>query len=105
DFTRMFGQSGFIEDENLGIAHFLHKLKPQSIFIKKYPMPSDVQLPMALIIGSGPSIDKQINYIKKVQNQCIIFSCSSSIEILYNNNIIPDFHVEIERTHIMMDRL
>lgn len=49
------------------------------------------------VIASGPSIDDDIEFIKQNRDNAIICSCGSSIRVLESNNIIPDYHIEIER--------
>lgn len=50
----------------------------------------------AFIVASGPSLDKDIEWIKANQDKAIIFACGSAIMPLMRNGIAPDFTVEIE---------
>jgi len=50
----------------------------------------------AFIIGSGPSIDQNISTIKALADRAVIISCGSSLSIMLDNGIIPDFHCELE---------
>lgn len=43
-----------------------------------------------LVIASGPSLEKTINFIKENQNKFIIFALSSAINPLIKNGILPD---------------
>ena len=44
-----------------------------------------------LIVGSGPSLDSSIKYLKEIQDRTIIVSLTSSIGKLLENSIIPDY--------------
>jgi len=50
----------------------------------------------ALIVASGPSLDKDIEWLKANQNKAVVFACGSAIMPLLRNGIQPDFTVEIE---------
>ena len=56
-----------------------------------------------VVTGSGPSLDASIDYIKKSQDKCIIVSGGSSISTLCKNGIIPDIHVQLERSEHQAD--
>lgn len=95
---RVYTTSGFAEDEFHSLTHFLAS---ETYHEKVIPVRSENALNTpVLILGSGPSLNAQIDTIKKIQDKVIIFSCSSSIDICYRNNITPDFHVEMERHYM-----
>lgn len=102
--NRMMQCWGFFEDELVGIAHSLQNIEKRLPYIKNKasmePLPQKVP---AVIIGSGPSIDGSLETIKQLQNNCVIFSCGSSLGTLHKNGITPDFHIEIERTSSVDD--
>ena len=50
----------------------------------------------AFIIGSGPSIDKSIEQIKRLRGRAVVFSCGTGLRVCLSNGIVPDFHCEIE---------
>ena len=104
---RMYQGWGFYEDELISIAHTLHNIKTDSFLIKLKELidRSNINYPPAFIIGNGPSLDNDIEFIKKNQNKFILFSCGSTLKSLYKHGIIPDFHVEIERTKDVYDWL
>ena len=94
---------GFYDDEVNGLKHTIENLiedRPIFRYTDKLP-PNSV----AFIIGSGPSIDNDIEMIKKLQDKAIILSCGSSLKILYNNGIVPDYHFEQERDDEEADRI
>ena len=100
---RTFQGGGFFEDELISISHTLYNIKNNpNILIKNKKKILTPDRP-AMIIGNGPSLDKEIEYIKENQNNYVIFSCGSALKALYKAGIIPDFQVEIERTKIVYD--
>ncbi|WBW95462.1 motility associated factor glycosyltransferase family protein [Oceanirhabdus sp. W0125-5] len=50
----------------------------------------------AIIVGAGPSLDKQLETLKKLNNKAIIFAAGSSINILEKNGITPHFEVAVD---------
>jgi len=94
---------GFYDDEKIGLEHTIENLS-NDIPLFKYTnnLPNDSS---AFIVGSGPSIDKDIEIIKQLQDKVVIFSCGTSLKVLYENNIIPDYHIEQERPPDQCDRV
>lgn len=90
---------GFFDDGVISIAHDYANaqlghpfLKPHATFPPKYKgMP-------VFIVANGPSLDETIEYLKEHQDNAIIFSCGTAIKPMLKHNIVPDFHVETERT-------
>ena len=54
----------------------------------------------AFIIGSGPSIDQDIEIIKELQDQAVVFACGTSSRILLANGIKPDFMLLLENGEV-----
>ena len=88
---------GFCEDEIIGISHSLANVSAKKAHVllnrAKKSMP---QLPV-FIIGNGPSLNENIEYIKQNQNNAIVISSGTSLKPLLDNGIKPDMHVEQER--------
>lgn len=53
-----------------------------------------------LIIGSGPSLDERIEWIRNISDKAIIVSCGSARDVLKRNNITPDFQIELESDYV-----
>ena len=58
----------------------------------------------ALVISAGPSLDKNLETIKKYRNKVIIFSVGQALRSLQNNGITPDF-VGLVETSSQMSQL
>ena len=57
------------------------------------------------IIGSGPSLDKDLPFIKSLRDRAVVVSCGSSLGILLKLGIRPDLHVENENTLPLVENL
>jgi len=94
---------GFIDDEITSISHTIQNVKNKRPLLQKNNFISSKK--SVFIIGSGPSIDNDIKYIKKHKNNVLIIAGGSSLAILKENNIVPDFHFEMERNDVTRDYL
>jgi len=50
----------------------------------------------ALVVGSGPSLDSTIAYIKEMNKPPVIICALSALKALYRNKIVPDFVVILD---------
>ncbi|MGU9538215.1 motility associated factor glycosyltransferase family protein [Clostridium tepidum] len=55
----------------------------------------------AIVVSSGPSLEKNIKFLKKYKDNCIIICASRSIQELIKNEITPDFICAIDPGEIM----
>ncbi|MFO6421843.1 6-hydroxymethylpterin diphosphokinase MptE-like protein [Motilimonas sp. KMU-193] len=95
---------GFFDDALMAVAHHYHNLDTSSAIENKLPLKENADVPV-FICGNGPSLDKNIALIKQYQHQVLVVSCGTTIDTLLRNGILPDFHVEQERTRPVHDRL
>jgi hypothetical protein len=89
--------SGFFEDEILMMRNTYQNLRQWPFHLIERQPRIEQDYPM-FVIGSGPSLDRDLPFIKKWRDRAIIFSCGTSIGILLKNGIRPDLHVENENT-------
>lgn len=59
----------------------------------------------AFVIGSGPSIDQDIEIIKEYKDRAVIFACGTSARILLANGIEPDFMLLLENGEVPVDAM
>ncbi|OAN48161.1 hypothetical protein A6A04_05265 [Paramagnetospirillum marisnigri] len=88
-------QRGYFEDERKMLWNTIANLQKYDCHM----LSGDFQLPIsapAFLITSGPSVDNDIEYIKKWRDHAVIFSGGSSLQILLAHGIVPDYHVELE---------
>lgn len=85
---------GFLEDEFDMVRNAYHNFKNfEGRYYKHDKSPTFMP---AFVIGSGPSLDNDLEMIRKNQDRAIIVSCGSAIRILLLNGIVPDFQMEME---------
>lgn len=99
DLDSVHAAMGFFDDHLFGASHACHALLDKKNFVlrhqtldKKYS-----KLPV-FVIGSGPSLDNDIPFIRKNQDKAIIVACGTAIDTLYHAGIKPDFYACTERT-------
>ncbi len=56
-----------------------------------------------IFVGNGPSLDYSIETIRELHGRAIVVSCGTSLQALHRNNIVPDFHAEIELNRATYD--
>ncbi|WP_028302109.1 6-hydroxymethylpterin diphosphokinase MptE-like protein [Oceanospirillum beijerinckii] len=99
DLTAGFG---FYDDSRMSVAHTYHNFKNKIPSIKKdFSVNKDFgqkDVPV-FVVGNGPSLDKDLEYIKNNQEAAVVISCGTSLGALYHKNIKPDIYVELERPY------
>ena len=99
DYHRLHAAMGFFDDQLFGISHGFFAASHHSLFLK-----SDANLPEHMrslplfIVGSGPSLDNDIAFLRAHQDQAVIMACGTALDTLYHAGIKPDFYACTERT-------
>jgi len=91
----VFDGLGFFFDETLMMKNTYMNLRssPSNLFV---PAQSpEIETPV-FIVGAGPSLDKDLDFIRANADKVIIVSTGTALRSLLVNGITPDFHVEIE---------
>jgi hypothetical protein len=90
---------GFFEDEAMGLKHTVKSIRQGQRFIDTCASGNNflAEHPF-FVVGNGPSLDKNIEYLRNIQDEAIVVSCGSALHTLLSSGIKPDFHVEVERT-------
>ena len=93
---KVFIVKGFFDDEIISLKHTLQNIKNKvSLFD---PINKDLNTPEAtVVVGSGPSLEFLIPYLKKYRDKLFVISCGTALGILEKNGIVADLHVNIER--------
>ena len=95
---------GFYFDETVMIANNHQNFCSGDATMTRYSIDKIRKHP-AFVVASGPSLDKDIEWIKKNTENAVIFSCGSAIMPLLRNGIQPDFHVELENIPELYDMM
>ncbi len=107
DYTRTFDAMGFFDDHMFGISHALYAIEHHKHFVS---IPHSVKdkdifkLPV-FIVGSGPSLDADIPFLRKNQDKAVIIACGTALDSLYHAGIKPDFYACTERTPMVADSI
>lgn len=56
-----------------------------------------------VLVGNGPSLDESIVALREIADEAIIVSCGTALKTLYEYDITPDFHCEIEQNRATFD--
>ena len=96
---------GFFDDEIISLKHTLINIKNRiPLFNIGLEKGKPRSLPKAAaVVGSGPSLDKLLPYLKRYRDKLFIISCGTALGILEKNGIVPDLHVNIERNKAPYD--
>lgn len=99
-----FISSGYFEDEIEMVRNCAKNVGNWDFHLVEAKPYREQNLPV-FIIGAGPSLDRDLPYIRKWREQVIVISCGTALGILLNNGIRPDFQCEIERVPLVYDIL
>ncbi len=85
---------GFYDDEKVMTRNYL--LNAYSDTWKLCTQANKGHIIGAVIVGAGPSLNNDIEWLLEHRNDFVIFSGGSALPTLLKHGIYPDFHVEIE---------
>ncbi len=87
---------GFFDDEIISLRHTLTNIKNNVPLFD--PSAGEVKAPLAAaVVGSGPSLDHLLPYLKRYRDRLFVISCGTAVGVLKKHGIVPDLHVNIER--------
>jgi hypothetical protein len=96
ELARHISFFGFFDDEVISLKHTLTNIKNRVQLLNPHGKKLKPDIP-AVVVGSGPSLEKYIDLLKEHQEKLFIISCGSALGILEKQGIVPDLHVNIER--------
>ena len=92
---------GFFYDEQIMIRNTYSNMSGrQSRIYRRAPSGTYQKIPV-VIVGCGPSLDKNIEEIKRIADNAVIMSCGSALGPLLDAGIRPDFQMELENIAVM----
>ncbi len=98
DITMYFSLWGNYDDEINQLNNALHNFR-QGVPRLRLPLEQHTDTPV-LIIGSGPSLDERLEWIRSASDRAVIVSCGSARDVLRRNGIQPDFQIELESDYV-----
>lgn len=54
----------------------------------------------AIIVAGGPSLNKNMDYLRKLKNKALIIAAGNGIKILHENGIVPHFRIAYDPSEI-----
>jgi hypothetical protein len=87
---------GYFEDEVVMVRNTVANLSGQATAILARPHPSRPE-PL-FIVGSGPSADRDLDFIADHAGRAAVMSIGTSLRVLLSHGIQPDFHIDLENT-------
>ncbi|WP_166637711.1 motility associated factor glycosyltransferase family protein [Marinomonas balearica] len=97
---------GFFDDAMIGVSQSIAAPSNKEFFTSHY-QPNDRSLrdiPI-FIVANGPSLDQNIDFIRQHRDSVILVCCGTTINTLHRLGIKPDFHVDVERMRITVDKI
>lgn len=64
----------------------------------------EVDVPV-LVVGSGPSLDKRVEAIRKVRDRVVVISAGTGLRALLGHGVRPDYHVELDPNRLVYEML
>ncbi len=99
DFKRIHASMGFFDDSMFGTSHALQSVLAGKHFVKRSAtLPPKMRRYPLFVIGNGPSLDKDIDFLRRNQDKAVIIACGTALDTLYHAGIHPDFYAATERT-------
>lgn len=99
DYYRLHAAMGFFDDHLFGISHGIYAASHHKKFLSTAVKPSKlIEDTPLFIVGSGPSLDQDIPFLRAHQDQALIIACGTALDTLYHAGIKPDFYACTERT-------
>lgn len=75
----------------------------------KFPLLQQIQgtadATPVVVVGNGPSLEKELTAIKHLRNDMLLISCGTALAALLKNNLVPDYHIELEKEADTLTRL
>ncbi|NKD77635.1 motility associated factor glycosyltransferase family protein [Haematospirillum sp. H1815] len=96
--------SGFYEDEVKMVYNTVSNFNMYTFRLLRAQEMLEQRMPV-FIVGSGPSLDKDMAYIRKWSDRSIVVSCGTALGILLKSGIKPDIHVENENVDLVAEIL
>lgn len=95
---------GMFDDCLFGISHALNNQR-EIKFLKKDSLKDDYKSMPVIIVGNGPSLDHNIEFLKSIQDKCLIVACGTAYSALIKYGINTHIYVAVERVTCVSDFL
>lgn len=89
--------SGWFEDQLITLRNNIANFSRPGLYVQQARVASLRSMP-AFVVGAGPSLDSDIEHIKRCRNDVILISASSALKVLLEHGLRPDIHCEVENS-------
>ncbi|MBQ9273780.1 MAG: DUF115 domain-containing protein [Succinivibrio sp.] len=97
-YHSVYAPHGFFDDILFGFCHGLQALRANRHFVRRNArVPRSWRSAPVFIIGNGPSLDQDLDFIRAHQDQAVIIACGTALDTLYHAGVQPDFYACTER--------
>ena len=101
---RFTGSLGYFDDERVGLAHTLANVEARIPVLRESVVQSGIELDRpAFVVANGPSLDLAIDFLRENRDRAVVFSCGTALGSLAKAGILPDIHIEMERTRPVVE--
>ncbi|CDX03138.1 Motility accessory factor [Desulfitobacterium hafniense] len=101
--NRFFSIGNSVHDSLIGLVNNLKNIKHLSHTPDVAGIKNAFDGVPAFIVAAGPSLDKNIEQLKRIQGKGIILAVDTIVQKLLDNGIIPDFICTVERGEIVWE--
>lgn len=106
DYERSYATLGFLDDHLFAISHGMNHVQNGVHFVRKdVEFPENWKKTPFVIVANGPSLSKDLPFLRKIQDKVIIFACGTALETLYNAGIKPTFYGATERLRVVAEHI
>lgn len=95
---------GYFEDERKMVRNTVTNFHKNHITVLGGGFRVRSNIPV-FVVAAGPSLDEAIPYLKEWRDHALVFSAGSGLQPCLKNGIIPDFHIELENTYSIFEKL
>ena len=86
--------TGWYDDQATGLRHAIENINRHNPFYTGKKLAKNMRV---FLVGSGPSLNDSIDYLKQHADDAFIIACGSSISTLLSQGVTPQVHILQER--------
>lgn len=106
DYDRSYATMGFFDDHAFAVSHGMTHIKNGVHFVRRNrPLPEKWAKTPCCVVANGPSLAKDLPFLRRIQDKVIIIACGTAVETLYNAGIKPTFYAATERLKVVAEHL
>lgn len=98
-------KSGFFDDALIGICHSCTNILNGTDLLRNEQLPDSYNSIPVIVVGNGPSLDNDLELIKKINKRVCIIACGTALTALSKYGIKADIYVAVERTEDVYESL